>query len=383
MLNVNALMGEAARRARLDDFGAEDFKEPLERLVESVNRESVFSPFGAMAFPEVLIHSLVNRLEVEQWYQRHPEIDDEKITAPVFIVGLPRTGSTLLSYQLALDPGTRSLRLWESERPCPPPVADQDQHDPRIAEADARHDAFIAACPAIARMTPYDPAGPVECYELFYLSFQYMHYNMFTHCPTYTAWVEDAARDHGPAYRYHKRVLKLLQWRRPPRRWQLKMPSHSLMLDSLTQVYPDARLIMTHRDPAKVIPSTAHLNVAVRQQFNVDPRKKEFGGYIAGFWEGAMRRLLAYRARNEAQFFDIYHGDQLIDPIPSLRKLYAWLDWPLTSRDLGDVTNWRRENPKADNPHDPAEYGLNPASINRVFSFYTERFFPKCSPTPR
>src|SRR5882672_4817483 len=111
MLKAATLISEARKRAGLEDFGEDSFREGLERLVESVNRESRMSAFGAAAFPEVLIHALVNRLQIEDWYRRHPEIDDEQITAPLFIVGMPRTGSTLLSYQLALDPGTRSFRL--------------------------------------------------------------------------------------------------------------------------------------------------------------------------------------------------------------------------------------------------------------------------------
>jgi hypothetical protein len=335
------------------------------------------SEFGAAAFPEVIIHALANRLQVEEWYRLRPEIDAERIVAPVFIVGMPRTGSTLLGYQLALDPGTRSFRLWESEQPCPPPVAGQDGADPRIAEADKRHDAFVAACPAVALMTPYDPAGPVECYELFYMSVHYMHYDMFVHCPSYVAWVTDPARDHTPAYRYHKRVLKLLQWRCPPKRWQLKMPSHSCMMESLDQAYPDARFVMTHRDPVKVIPSATHLNVVVRTQFNVDPMKIFYGQHVTDFWDMAMKRLLAFRSRNEARFFDIYHGDQLIDAVPALSKLYEWLGWPLPARYIADLRAWRQSNPKADNPYAAADYGLDTAKLRTRFAYYTDRFFPQ------
>jgi len=376
VLEIAALLDEARKRTGLNDFGNDYFREGLTRLVKSVNREASLSPFGAAAFPEVIIHALVNRLEIEDWYRRHPEIENEEIAAPLFIVGMPRTGSTLLSYQLSLDPGTRSFRLWESERPCPPPIAGQDKADPRIAEADARHDAFVAACPAVALMTPYDPSGPVECYELFYLSFHYMHFDMFTHCPTYVSWINDPARDHSEAYRYHKRVLKLLQWRCPPKRWQLKMPSHSHMIEGLNKVYPDARFVMTHRDPVKVIPSATHLNVTVRQEFNTDPMKRTFGAYKTDFWDMGIRRLLDFRSRNEHRFFDIYHGEQLMDAVPSLVKLYKWLGWPLTDAYLADVKAWRQGNPKADNPYNASDFGLDPQVLRQRFAYYTDRFFP-------
>jgi hypothetical protein len=374
VLNVATLIAEARRRAGLDDFGEDSFREGLERLVDSVNRESRMSAFGAAAFPEVLIHALVNRLEIEDWYRRHPEIDGEEIVAPVFIVGLPRTGSTLLSYQLSLDPCTRSFRLWESEKPCPPPIAAENKTDPRIAEANARHDLFVKACPAVASMAPYDPSGPVECYELFYMSFDYAHYDMFIHCPSYTEWFMDPARDHTAAYRYHKRALKLLQWRCPPKRWCLKMPSHSLMIENLDTVYPDARFVMTHRDPVKVISSTTHLNVTVRQEFLEDPMTRFFGEQTIRTWDTALNRLLGFRSRNEARFFDIFHAEQLIDAVPQLIKLYNWLDWPLTDPYIADVKAWRKSNPKGDNPYVAEDFGLDPVKLRARFAYYTQRF---------
>jgi len=377
VLQATALIAEARRRTGLDDFGEASFGEGLERLVDSVNRESRMSAFGAAAFPEVLIHALVNRLEIEDWYRRHPEIDQEEIVAPLFIVGMPRTGSTLLSYQLALDPGTRSYRLWESEQPCPPPIASEALNDPRIAEANARHEDFVKACPAVALMAPYDPTGPVECYEIFYMTFDYAHYDMFVHCPSYTEWYLDAAHDHSASYRYHKRVLKLLQWRSPPKRWCLKMPSHSLAIENLNTVYPDARFVMTHRDPLKVIASTTHLNVTVRQEFLEDPLARFFGEQTARTWDTSTRRLLAFRSSRESRFFDIYHARQLIDAVPDLIKLYHWLAWPLTEKYIADVRAWRHSNPKADNPYDAADFGIDLSDLRERFAYYTDRFFPK------
>ena len=374
MLQVAALLDEARMRTGLAEFGDDTFREGLERLVDSVNRESRMSALGAGAFPKVIVHSLVNRLEIEDWYRRHPEIDDEKIIAPLFGVGMPRTGSTLLSYLLSLDPDTRSFRLWESEQPCPPPIAGEDKSDPRIAEADARHDAFVQACPAVANMTPYDPNGPVECYELFYMSFDYGHYDMFMHCPSYAEWYIDPARDHTPAYRYHKRALKLLQWRCPPKRWSLKMPSHTLMIADLFKIYPDARFVMTHRDPVKVIPSATHLNVTVRKEFLEDPLAEFFGRHTMNFWDTALRRMLEFRDGHRDRFIDIYHADQIADPIPGLKRLYAWLAWPMTDTYLEMVQAWRQKNPKADNPYDPAEFGLNLAEMRGRFTHYTDRF---------
>src|SRR6185295_10047862 len=133
----------------------------------------------------------------------------------------------------------------------------------------------------------------------------------------------------------------------------------------------DARFVMTHRDPVKVIPSATHLNVTVRKEFNTDPMKRYFGAYKTDFWDRGMRRLLEFRSRNEQRFFDIYHGEQLVDAIPSLVKLYQWLGWPLTDAYLADVKAWRQVNPKADNPYDAADFGLDPSVLRKSFAYYT------------
>jgi hypothetical protein len=374
IFEFDELLDEARRRTGLSRFGSDAFHEPLRRLLESVDHESRLTAAGLASFREVLLHALVNRLQVEDWYHRHPEIDDRSIVAPVFIVGFPRTGSTLLSYLLALDPNTRMIRQWESEQPCPPPEAGSDA-DPRIAASEARHAAFFAAMPALAAMVPYGGAsGPVECYELFYMTFQYAHYDMFVHCPSYTEWFYDAARDHHEAYRYHERVLKLLQWRHPPRRWVLKMPSHSLLIDTLNRKYPDARFIMTHRDPVKVLPSVTNLNLTVRRVHLEDPHPGWFGEQLVQAWDKAMQRLLEFRVRNEHRFFDVYHGRQLADSQSQMRALYDWLAWPLPERYVAEVETWRSRHPRSDNRYDIQDFGLDEASIRHRFAYYLERF---------
>jgi hypothetical protein len=224
-------------------------------------------------------------------------------------------------------------------------------------------------------MVPYGGAsGPVECYELFYMTFQYAHYDMFVHCPTYTSWFYDAARDHSEPYRYHRRVLKLLQWRNPPRRWVLKMPSHSHMIESLNREYPDARFIMMHRDPARVLPSLANLNVTVRRTHLHDAHESWFGEALVQNWDTAMQRLLRFRERTEQRFFDGYHGQQLADSVSQMRALYEWLDWPLSERHAAQIEAFRNAHPKGDNRYDMRDFGLKDASIRHRFAYYRERF---------
>jgi hypothetical protein len=373
-LHAHALIAEARSRTGLHNLGDESFLEPLERLIDSVNRESELSEFGALAFPEVLIRPLINRLEIEEWYRRHPEIDDEEIVAPLFCLGLPRTGSTLLGYLLALDPDTRVLRQWEAEKPCPPPIAG-DASDPRIAETDARHAQFMERCPHLVPMVPWGgAAGPVECGDIFYMSFETAYFDMYAHCPSYIAWFYDPVRDHTPVYRYHKRVLKLLQWRCPPKRWSLRGPGHSPMIEALNRVYPDARFVMTHRDPVRVLPSTAHLMATVRADFLKDPLKEFMGPELTREWDLALRRVLDFRRRHETRFFDIHHADEIEDSAREISRVYRWLGWPLTERHLVAVVAWRKGNPPGDNRFNVEDFAMDLAKIRTQFSYYTVQF---------
>jgi Sulfotransferase family len=246
--------------------------------------------------------------------------------APLFGIGLPRTGSTALIYMLACDPNTRPLRYWEAERPCPPPETAIELTDPRIAATAANIEATLQRAPEIGEMLPVEATGPIECFPLMFLEFKFHAYEAFLNIPSYIEWVNSRACDMEPAYRYHKRVLKLLQWRCPPRRWSLKTPSHMLYIDALIKVYPDARFVMTHRDPARVLPSIVDLLRAMRVGILEDPLTKAIGPHVAREWALALGRAIELRDRIGGQrFHDISHRAIMSDPIAEIRKLYRWL----------------------------------------------------------
>src|SRR5689334_789626 len=183
MLDVSALIAEARRRTGLQNLGEDSFREPLERLAESVNRERPLTPFGAEALTATVLKALTNRLEVEEWYRRHPEIDEEEIVTPVFGVGMPRTGSTLLGSLLALDPETRWLRTWEAISPCPPPI--KGQVDERAHLADAYFREFKEKAPDVFAMIPFGPDDPNEDYELMMNSFCLDYFYCYANCPSF------------------------------------------------------------------------------------------------------------------------------------------------------------------------------------------------------
>ncbi len=203
------LMAQARAATSLDDFGEDGFREGLEILIASADEEARFTARGRAAFDAQIVNFLSRRLEVEQCYAQHPEIDEQEIEAPLIGLGLPRTGSTALGYLLAQDPAARFIRTWESIAPCPPPEARTQHDDPRIAVAEqslARREALF---PRMKIMLPASPGGPTECQTLMGHDFKSQIFQAFAHIPSYVEWLNHEA-DLVPTYRYVKRVLKLL-----------------------------------------------------------------------------------------------------------------------------------------------------------------------------
>ena len=375
-LTSAALMAEASAATGLSDFGDPSFRSGLDRLLDSVARESSLSKSGAPAFRAMLVKRLSNRLAIEEWYRRHPEIEAEVIRDPVFIVGLPRTGSTALGHMLALDPATRSLRAWEAASPCPPPELENALTDPRIAENAAREEAFEAIAPGVREALPRNPSAPAECFTLLELSFASSAESGFVRCHDFHHWITKEGREEVYAgYRYHRRVLKLLQWRHPARRWVLRSPTHSYAINALSTAYPDARFIMTHRDPAKVLPSNCFLIAEVRKLFleerHVDELAEE---WICNATLG-QQRLLEFRSRvGDDRFIDVSHREQIADPIATVRKVYAGLGWTFDEEAERRITAWRKAHPKGNHGSDAKTFGVNEALVNDLFSSYRSRF---------
>jgi hypothetical protein len=372
--SADELVATATERTGLAEFGGDSFREGLERLVHSLRTEATLNELGAAVLPEMLLKHLTQRLQIEDWYARHPEIDDEAIVAPLIGLGLPRTGSTALSNLLGEDPHARSLRRWESGQPCPPPSTVEGP-DPRIAQAIAEHELQEQFAPRLGQLVPVTPTGPMECQDLMALDFRAHFFQAFAHIPSYADWLVDA--DLTSTYRYEKRALKLLQWGQPARPWRLKCPSHLLWLGALDSVFPDARFVMTHRDPTDVMVSVADVYQEVAKQFSADLDLHWFGRVNVDQWATGMERLVAFRdAGRDDRFFDIDFRAMQADPIGEVRRLYDWLGEPVTTEFEAGMARWWTEHAehREENVHpDPAEFGLDLDEVRRRFSTYTTR----------
>jgi Sulfotransferase family len=376
MLVVGDLIDQAVARAGSDDFGPDTWREGLEVLVRALNDEGSLNELGVAVFTDQLVGNLVNRLEVEQWYARHPEIAEQEIVAPLFGLGMPRTGSTATSFLVACDASRRPLRTWEAGTPCPPPEQATEHTDPRIAASQAIIDMTNEMFPDFVGMLPSSATGPQECLLIMALDFRSQIYEGMALIPSYTEWLLSC--DMEPVYRYHERVLRLLQWHCPPTRWWLKTPSHMSSIRALDAIYPDARFVMTHRDIGAVIPSVCAVKEALSSPVLERLDLHALGRHEVDLWQESLRRLIEFRDDGrEDRFFDVQFADVQGDPIAAMERLYAEMGDELTDDTRVRMGEWwaanGTERRRGARP-DPAAYGLDIDALRRDFAFYHERF---------
>jgi hypothetical protein len=363
---MRELLDKARATTGLEDFGTDTFREGLEILTRSLREEARLNARGeGYVYPRIIGH-LCQRLQVQDWYVRHPEIDDVPVAAPVFGLGLPRTGSTALSFLLAQDPDIRYLRSWESAQPCPPPSTVTGP-DPRIPPG---------APPVEAGSRTHVPAdvhGPMECLDLMALDFKSQIFQAFAQIPTYSNWLIDEA-DFTSAYDYQRRVLKLLAWGEPVRPWRLKTPAHVLSLPYLDAVFPDARFVMTHRDPTDVLLSVADVYADIVGEFTDHLDRRYLGDLNVAQWSTGMARVCRFRSGPaDSRFFDIDFTAMAADPIGEVRRLYDWLGQPLSGVFEAGMRDWWTRNAQHREPHpkaDPTDFGLDFDEIRPLFADY-------------
>ena len=362
---MQELLDKATARTGLHDFGDDSFREGLEILTRSLRDEARLNARGkGYVYPRIIGH-LSQRLQVEGWYRRHPEINEVPVRAPLFGLGLPRTGSTALSFLLAQDPDVRYLRSWESAQPCPPPSTVAGD-DPRIPPGEVE---VLAGSRA---HVPTDVHGPMECLDLMALDFKSQIFQAFAQIPSYSGWLVEQA-DFTPTYAYQRRVLKLLAWGEPVRPWRLKTPSHVLSLDYLDGAFPDARFVMTHRDPTDVLLSVADVYADIVGGFTDHLDRRYLGELNVRQWSEGMARVCRFRDGADHRFFDIDFQAMAADPVGEVRRLYAWLGQPVTAAFEVGMRDWWARNSANREPHtkaDPVDFGMDFDAIRPLFADY-------------
>ena len=370
--NADELEHGACAATGLENFGSPYYREGLERIVATLNTEADLNDVGRVIQHATISNALIQRLKIEDTYRQHPEIDDQVIGGPVFVIGLPRTGTTALSQLVAADPQFRSLRTWESQAPTPPPEAATQHTDPRIAQAEAGLKMLDDMFPLMKTMHNSEATAPTECQDLMGMSFRTFHFDGVVRAPGYLAWLMDC--DMRGTYTFHRRALKLLQWHCPPVLWHLKTPVHMFALDALVEAYPNAKFLWSHRDPAKVMGSVCSLIQYVRSWSSDRNDAKEVGAEQVDSWVEAVRRAMEFRNRvGDDRFADVSFADLQTDPVPTLQTSYESLGLSFTDATLHSVMQWaqgHRPGSRGAHEYDLADYGLTPEGVRERFADY-------------
>ncbi|GAB5453438.1 MAG: sulfotransferase [Halioglobus sp.] len=324
-LDEASLLDHARQRTGLQDFGDDLWREPFSVYVKSLQEEAHLTLMGRLMARNDIVLWLSTRLQVTATLKRHPEILEEKIEAPMFIVGLPRSGTSILFELMWQDPDVGVPLMWEALQPCPPPEAASYQSDPRIAQAHQLFTQWSRVAPEFASMHEMRGDIPCECGLLMASTFISDHNASLHQTMSYSTWLAQA--DYLPVYEYHKKVLQILQWKNPRRRWLLKAPEHQIHLQTLLSVYPDARIVQTHRDPIKCMASTTSLMGTLYYMRSDQPfNAAMFENIIMG--DATAQRLEKVMDQREqgvvpaANITDSRYQDLMEDPMACIEQTY-------------------------------------------------------------
>ena len=375
-MNVDRLLQNAMQATNLSDLGDPSIIDSLNRLIAAINTDARLNEQGRETMENEITQTLVNRLKVEEYLKQRPELLEKPITKPLFVFGLPRTGTTLLINLLNTDPKRRCLLRWESFDSVPPPKPDELSAGPRYEKAQAISDMGLKYAPHISAIHHEEADSPSECQFAMTPSFVSQYYDSVLHIPSYRRWFLHEA-DYLPAFRYHKRFLQLLQ-EHTGGRWTLKNPWHPLYLNALTTVYPDAQLVMTHRDPIDVLGSACSLLQAVRPMFSDEVDPEAIAQCLLETFDLMIERSIEYRqTHGEHAIHDVLYDDVMKDPIGEIRKIYQHFDEPFTPDVAAAMESYLRDNPKGKHgKHRYAieDYGLTRQMVRHRYQDYCERF---------
>jgi hypothetical protein len=365
-VTVDQLLERACAETGLSDFGPGDWRDGLCRLVEAVEAEIDEDSGFIDRIESLQVARLCRRLRVEDWYAGHAAETREAVEGPFVIFGLPRTATTALHHMLSLDARFRYLRKWEVETPIPPPDLTTERTDIRRRQqgdqADSQH---------IRRLD-----GPVEDGPIFEMCFH--HSEMVLPVPSYTTWWRTA--DHRDAFAYHERILRLLHSHRPPHRWLLKFPNYLFLLPELTAHYPEARFVMTHRDPVASVSSTCSVVLSSRRRRlpNATFEPHAIGPEILEhFLDGMRRTLTARTVLGEHRFVDVGQREVHETPIGVAERVYdhAGLDLDQPTRNaLGEWAAENQPSSRGQHSYQPEDFGLTAVGIRRAFAEYLDTF---------
>jgi len=377
MLNPQALIDAAKKQTNLDNLGNPIFLEGFYNLVDSINKEADLNEIGMQAQHHRLIGILANMLRIEQALILNPEIVHEKIEAPVVIVGLPRTGSTMTHRLLAADPNHTAMLWWEGRYPAM--LDGESKGDPRerMNLGKAEVEAVMQASPEALTIHPWDYKGADEEILLLEHTFFSTVPESFMRLPSYSKWVE--SQDHIHAYAQLKIMLQYLQWQNPGRelkRWVLKSPHHLGFIDKLLEVFPDAKVIQTHRDPHKTVPSFCSMCANLFEPLTNSYDKNEIGEHWANKLAKVLNHCMRISNTNAKNFINLEFNKMIKDPIAEMNEVYNFIGEDFSDQAENAMKAWKEENKHEMGAHQYCleEFGLQSSFIDVNFEKYINQY---------
>ncbi|MGI9292902.1 MAG: sulfotransferase family protein [Pseudomonadales bacterium] len=373
-LKADKLIEKAQAATGLDSFDSDSYREGLDIFLDDVNAgdppEAAVERIGG-----TVVQALGNRLKITNYLNQHPKLLQRSIDQPVFVFGIPRTGTTLLSNLLAADPVRRSPLTWEIDDPVPPASSDTLLNDPRALERLEFERQMLAARPEMGKYYRSSAIYPNECVFIMAHDFKTLMWESRGRLPNYRDWLLET--DMTSAYQYHKRFLQVLQ-ADAPGVWNLKMPSHSLWLETLLETYPDARLVWTHRDPLTALGSFCSI-ISLAHQAHTREVDPEWIGKNCVYQAQlhAQRIIDARKVLGQDRIIDVYYSELVNEPLATMRALYHALGDDFSAEAESGMQAWLDDNPPnkfGKHEYRLAEFGLNEAAAADVFEAYLAEY---------
>ncbi|MFP8875782.1 MAG: sulfotransferase [Myxococcota bacterium] len=378
-LSVPSVLSAAVERTGLENFGPDDFRERLALWLSEMDEDPERTGLGRMIHWNDCVRYAANRLRMHDLVARHPEIHEQEIRQPIIVVGLPRSGTTHLVNLIAADQRLRSIPLWESQEPVPDPreKPGPDGVDPRYRRSAEAWEMLSTNSPLIAAMHPMEPDHIHEELELMCPDFTTYNIEWISRAPRWRDYY--LAHDQTENYAYMKTALKILQWYRPRDRWVLKCPQHLEQIGPLMKTFPDATIVMTHRDPVSVIQSAATITAYGARVNYREPRPE----WYLDYWADRMRRLLEASVRDRhlipsERCYDVLFHEFMADDVATVERIYEVADLPMTPESRGQIETYMRDHPRGKHGqvvYDVREdFGADPAKLREPYAFYLDRF---------
>ncbi|GAB3377822.1 sulfotransferase [Spongiibacter taiwanensis] len=379
-LDEQSLLNSAMKATGLSDFGPDDWREPFRVYIKALEEEAELNLLGRIRTRSEILQFLCARLRIEEEYKRHPEIADEEIKQPIVVIGQGRSGTSFMLNTLAAAPSNGALSTWESIYPCPPPEKDSYHSDPRVEAGHQIADQWNRVTPEIAAMHEFDGRIPEECCHIMAINFMSVTWlNLLGQVPSYIQYAPQI--DWTQCYAYHKRILKLLQWKNPRKHWVLKAPEHLDHLTDLLKVYPDACIVLMNRDPIKALASSLNLIGTAQWARTDNPLSSNAWDFIISAETSAKRLesiidLMEGGVVSKERVLNVLYKDLVADPLSTVDKIYDYFDLPMSGEERGVIAKYLADNPRENRPPHKFDMGSDEqiARERELFKRYQDYF---------